>query len=160
MERDKGGGVEVCHMIPSVASTRGQSSRGRQGFLTLHCNSSVPPLSSLQAILHLPSSPPISRPLGQGMCRLGDALRGSAEPDLWLPGHRGKREQWEVPAPLLHPRHPTGQPGVVHGQPSGNTVRWLALAGSLSQNCHFSLLRLAYFLIYFIITFIDQIICI
>lgn len=54
------------------------------------------------------------------MSRWRNALRGPTEPHLWLSGHRGKREQWQVPAPLLHTGHTEGKPGVVHGQPTGN----------------------------------------
>ena len=48
-----------------------------------------------------------------------DAVRGSTESHLRLPGHRGEWRQWQVPAPILHPGHGAGQPAVVHGQPTG-----------------------------------------
>lgn len=53
------------------------------------------------------------------MIRLRHALRGSAEPYLWVPGHRGEGEQRKVPAPILHPGHSRGESGLVHGQPPG-----------------------------------------
>lgn len=49
------------------------------------------------------------------MSRRRDALCGPTEPHLWFPGHRGEREQRQVPATLLHPGHTAGEPGVVHG---------------------------------------------
>lgn len=57
------------------------------------------------------------------------ALRGPTEPHLRLPRHRGEREQRQVPAPLLHPGHSAGKPGVVHGQPTGEDTPASALPG-------------------------------
>lgn len=74
-------------------------------------------------IVHGPTCPrfsPFLAPAGQGMSRWQDALRGPTEPHLRLPRHRGEREQWQVPASLLHTGHAAGKLGVVHGQPTGN----------------------------------------
>lgn len=56
------------------------------------------------------------------MSRWQDALRGPTEPHLRLPGHRGKREQRQVPASLLYTGYAAGKLGVVHGQSAGNCM--------------------------------------
>lgn len=118
-----------------------QSSRITAKTTTIsHLNSSFSPPHP-GVLVCLDSSPP---PLfwagaGQGMSRRRHALRGPAEPHLWLPGHRGAREQRQVPAPLLHPGHAAGQPGVVHGQPAGNG--WVERGGAGGSGVSVSLAR-------------------
>lgn len=78
-----------------------------------------------------PRFSPFLAPAGQGMSRWQDALRGPTEPHLRLPGHRGEREQWQVPASLLHTGHAAGKLGVVHGQPTGNCMGLCQLSSQL-----------------------------
>lgn len=51
-----------------------------------------------------------------------NALCGSAEPNLWVSGHRGEWEQWQISAEILYSGYPGQLPSLVYGQSPGESL--------------------------------------